>query len=71
MSHLYHFLKKPQLGACVKSRVIIIASDIFARFAGFEGEYLLYLTEKRVKQAEIDDAKMVAGLFTQAPRLAK
>ena len=43
-------------------------SSVFAYFAGFEGEYLLYLTEKRVERAEKDDAKMVAGLFTQAPK---
>jgi hypothetical protein len=34
--------------------------SIFACFTGLEGEYSLYLTEKRVKQAEIDSAKMVA-----------
>jgi hypothetical protein len=33
---------------------------VFACFAGFEGEYLLYLTEKRAKQAERGGAKPAA-----------
>ena len=40
-------------------------SSIYTRF---EGEYWMYLTEKRVKEAERGDAKMVAGLLSQAHR---
>ena len=35
---------------------------VFAHFAGFEGEYFVYLTEKRVKWAERGGAKVVAGV---------
>jgi len=38
-------------------------------FAGFEGEYPLVLTEKRVKWAETGGAKMIAWLLKQAPWL--
>jgi hypothetical protein len=41
--------------------------DIFVRFAGFEGEYLTYLTEKRIKWAEIGGAKMMAIVLNKAP----
>jgi len=56
-----------QLGACFTSNVIRFASDFFVHFAGFEGEYSKYLTEKRVKWAEKGDVKMVTGLVKQAP----
>ena len=55
------------LGACFTSNVIRFASDFFVHFAGFEGEYLKYLTDKRVKWAEKGDVKMVTGLVKQAP----
>jgi len=42
--------------------------SFFVHFAGFEGEYLSYLTEKRVKGAEKSDEKMVALLLTRASR---
>ena len=41
--------------------------NVFVRFAGFEGEYYVYLTDKCVKWAERGDAKMVVGLLSQAP----
>ena len=56
------------LGACFISNVIRFASNFFVHFAGFEDEYSKYLTEKRVKWAKKDNAKMVAILMKQAPR---
>ena len=64
---LIHSDKPHLLGACFISNVIRIASDFFVHFAGFEGEYSKYLTEKRVKWAEKGDVKMVAGLVKHAP----
>ena len=52
------------------NRVVRFASNVFDRFAGFEGEYLLYLTEKRVKGAERGDAKMAAGFVQRLPSTA-
>jgi len=42
------------------TRVIRFVPIVFDHFVGFEGEYLLYLTEKREKWAERGGAKMVA-----------
>ena len=55
------------LGALFKTIVIRFASNVFVHFAGFEGEYYVYLTEKRVKWAERGDAKMVAIVLNKAP----
>ena len=42
------------------THVVRFVPDIFVRFAGFEGEYHGYLTEKRVNRAKTDGAKMAA-----------
>ena len=55
------------LGALFKTIVIRFASNVFVHFAGFEGEYYVYLTEKRVKWAERGDAKVVAIVLNKAP----
>ena len=52
--------RKPGPGALDKSSAIGFVPDVFARFAGFEGEYLMYLTEKRGKRVETGGAKMTA-----------
>jgi hypothetical protein len=57
------FLPGQPLGACFISRVVRFAPSYFAHFAGFEGEYLLYLTEKRVKWAEKGGVKDGGGTY--------
>ena len=52
---------KNNTDSTAKTRVARFVPNVFVRFAGFEGEYLVYLTEKRVKWAEIGGAKMMTG----------
>ena len=68
--HIAGWNTKPGLlGAWDRSSVIRFASSVFVRFTRFKGEYWVYLTEKRVKWAGRGDAKMVAGLLSQAPMM--
>ena len=59
---ILYYVMENKIDSTAITRVVRFVPNVFVHFTGFKGEYLVYLTEKRVKWAERGGAKMAAGV---------